>query len=393
MDIYTSTFKTCYSKCCRKLSKSPIAHNYKFELYPFLYHIMGIALSADLSSYINVTGYLLKYIFSKLQASETEKFFSRLELYSDVIGGNITPRCECMMNTDFSSTNPVLYDFIVFGDILVNPNCANDYKNAPISLPSVFEVYRFSKILMEEVTPIILNCFDPSAFRDKNNSHVSDDNSSPKTNSAGNDIIKEPNKSKKPFQFPVTILIIAAVVLPIFIASFLSHATAPAETPLPTIVPTVRPTPVFTAEPLSLPYNGQEFLSPGYTRVCPLTITASTDSSYYIYLQYRREPTESYDSRHVSGYGEGEDLSFFIRAGETVELDVPVGVYRLYYATGDTWYGTEHKFGPRTAYFTSDDLLHFYTTYNTIYGNTLELWAQYNGNFETEIITASSFPD
>jgi hypothetical protein len=40
----------------------------------------------------------------------------------------------------------------------------------------------------------------------------------------------------------------------------------------------------------------------------------------------------------------------FIRAGENVELNIPIGTYKLRFASGKTWYGEQHLFGTKTRY-------------------------------------------
>lgn len=42
--------------------------------------------------------------------------------------------------------------------------------------------------------------------------------------------------------------------------------------------------------------------------------------------------------------------SYFIRRGSTLETELPLGSYKLKFASGDKWYGTKHLFGPTTAY-------------------------------------------
>lgn len=59
---------------------------------------------------------------------------------------------------------------------------------------------------------------------------------------------------------------------------------------------------------------------------------------------------------------------------------------------GNGWYGHKDLFGKDTIYCTSDDLLEFYTDYNTAYGMFINLWVQDDGTFETEYISASQFP-
>lgn len=40
----------------------------------------------------------------------------------------------------------------------------------------------------------------------------------------------------------------------------------------------------------------------------------------------------------------------FVRSGEKAILNLPLGTYKLRYATGETWYGEQHYFGTKTQY-------------------------------------------
>lgn len=142
-------------------------------------------------------------------------------------------------------------------------------------------------------------------------------------------------------------------------------------------------------------YNGQLFITPSYECLCPFEVSVQGEDAYYVLLKYMSASVYSVDSRgmpSVSAASAVDDIAFYIAPNSTVEIDVPVGVYKLYYACGDTWYGPKELFGEDTVYSTSDELLEFYTDRTTAYGNTIELWAQYSGNFETEYISASQFP-
>lgn len=84
-------------------------------------------------------------------------------------------------------------------------------------------------------------------------------------------------------------------------------------------------------------------------------------------------------------------LTAFLRAGETADLNVPLGNYRLLYASGETWYGTEHLFGPVTDYGAADETLLFNVEGNTIHGHNIELYERIGGNLKSKKITAADF--
>lgn len=136
---------------------------------------------------------------------------------------------------------------------------------------------------------------------------------------------------------------------------------------------------------------------PSYESLCPLTVSVRGDQAYYVFLDYLYAPSYSTVDRHLEdeiNYSSviENDLAFYISPGSTVEIDVPIGVYRLYYATGETWYGKALLFGEATATYTSDDLLEFYADDSYYNGVTLELWRQSGGNFDTKSISYDDFP-
>ena len=78
----------------------------------------------------------------------------------------------------------------------------------------------------------------------------------------------------------------------------------------------------------------------------------------------------------------------FIRNGETAtRLQVPAGTYEVRYASGETWYGDTHLFGPTTSYSKAGSLFSF----GGGDGYTLELYKQLNGNLHTNTIRPEDF--
>ncbi len=52
-------------------------------------------------------------------------------------------------------------------------------------------------------------------------------------------------------------------------------------------------------------------------------------------------------------------LTVFVRGGQTVRFNVPLGSYRMKYAAGEKWYGESHLFGAGTVYGASRDRMDF----------------------------------
>jgi len=66
-------------------------------------------------------------------------------------------------------------------------------------------------------------------------------------------------------------------------------------------------------------------------------------------------------------------ITLFIRAGDSVETKMPLGEYDLFYARGKKWFGYDHLFGSRTAFFKASNVLKFYQHGNTTHGTTITL--------------------
>ncbi len=156
-------YKRCYSKCYRVLSSCPCVNNLEFELHPFLCIMLQISLvECDQSIWKGIYDYALRQI----KPDQFSVFQSRIELYFAVIKGEYEPRAEWALGAPVDSNNLLMKPIIVFGDILVNPDCAADYKNAPICLQSFFDMQRFTLTYMQEFVPIIADEFSPLAPAD-----------------------------------------------------------------------------------------------------------------------------------------------------------------------------------------------------------------------------------
>ena len=124
--------------------------------------------------------------------------------------------------------------------------------------------------------------------------------------------------------------------------------------------------------------NGEIIHKPSSEMVCPLDVSVRGLESYYIYLK-------SLNSRR-------DDMSFMITPSSTVSVSVPIGNYELFYATGIVWYGPDRYFGDDTQFYKADDTMKFYSSGDYVYGFTLELYEQYNGNLSTDEISFEDFP-
>ena len=175
---------------------------------------------------------------------------------------------------------------------------------------------------------------------------------------------------------------------------------APTRAPVSTVAPTITPFPTFAPRvslpPLSgssalpqpvLVSNGEIVKDTSLEQLAPLTVETSGVKSYYVFLKCLSVSGAGF---HLPSAG---DMSFYVTSGQSAEVLVPLGEYEVYYATGETWYGPEIKFGSGTEYFKCGKTLSFVETLSGYSGWTMTLYPVYNGNLETETLTAAEFPE
>lgn len=86
-----------------------------------------------------------------------------------------------------------------------------------------------------------------------------------------------------------------------------------------------------------------------------------------------------------------EVISIFVRAGETVDVAVPLGSYRVKIAAGQTWYGDEIRFGPKTHYGKFSSIFDFRVDGSELAGHEVSLSRVANGNLQKLDIDANQF--
>lgn len=136
----------------------------------------------------------------------------------------------------------------------------------------------------------------------------------------------------------------------------------------------------FSAPPVAIAHGLVQ--PPRGEAVAPLGIHTSAGSNFYIKLVECSAGCEGARPAAMTMYATG---------GRYLETLVPLGVYELRYAAGDTWYGTEHRFGPETIYYKADALFDFHIEGNQYMGYTVELILRRDGNLETEPMEEEEF--
>lgn len=121
---------------------------------------------------------------------------------------------------------------------------------------------------------------------------------------------------------------------------------------------------------LALPATGTN-LATSVSGVAPLEIRTSASGGYHYLVKLVNRATNN-----VAG-------SYFIRSGESISVEVPVGSYEIRYASGKNWYGPTYLFGPDTLYSKADSIFDFTFNGYQYSGYSVELIMQPNGNLST----------
>jgi hypothetical protein len=134
---------------------------------------------------------------------------------------------------------------------------------------------------------------------------------------------------------------------------------------------------VFNEPEQPLPLSGTVISSSNAENVAPFRIVTRGRAHYLVKL---------------SNWDTGEDvMSIFVRGGDKVEHEVPLGTYRIQYASGRTWYGKEYLFGPSTVYTQADESFRFRVVGNQVSGYSVELYKRRGGNLHTRKIPRSQW--
>lgn len=126
-----------------------------------------------------------------------------------------------------------------------------------------------------------------------------------------------------------------------------------------------------------LPISGSVQVYTIAEREAPFEIKAAQGSHYLVKL--------------VNAHTLATVMTVFVRSGTTVNVDVPLGKYEVRYASGESWYGYEHLFGPETIYSKADKTLSFEIVGDQLRGFTITLYKVSGGNLHTTNIKPSEF--
>lgn len=138
---------------------------------------------------------------------------------------------------------------------------------------------------------------------------------------------------------------------------------------------------VFAEPGLPLPEQGGLLFSEKFQyytgTTAPFKLTTPSDGNYVMKI-------EDWNTKEFVAM-------YFIRRSSRLVIELPLGSYRLKFAQGDRWYGTNRLFGPKTTYSYVPDRMDFYTSGDRVHGHEIELIPQANGNLVTPPMEAQDW--
>ena len=360
-------FSEHYSHCCDILNASDAKMTPKLslELYSVMYVISDFAAFGYENSRKIVSDALLSKILPTLSMTypqfTTDMFRKRIMFYSRVVG-DMELHAHALMAADVSDAHPVVRCCIAFSDCCLYPPYIENY-HAPRPVLSALDVFSFSIDVLDALNTEFSSLYNDICDICSLPTPVQANAPSPPVEST---VQVSDNAKKSEFNWYVFAAAALVVIFLFVFALYTPNVDVPAQNTVPATTPALIK--------LARPKDGQRFLTPSFPCLSPLSIKASNSGDCYFVL-----------ADHNTG---SAIMSFYVRSGSTIELDVPIGTFDIYYACGKSWYGMDSLFGPDTIYLKCESSFSF--TENS--GWSVELQPISYGNLDVDSVSPEDFP-
>lgn len=150
-------FSNHYHSMLRIAKSSSIANNPEFELLPAMFAVCALASTHKDKKFSDAIMAEINLLYSDL---DVKKFWARCNLYQEIVYGKEL-RCEWFSIGDPTafSDNAISKCAALFADIMYNPECADDYDNAPVATHGIFAALDFAKQVVAPLTDELVELF------------------------------------------------------------------------------------------------------------------------------------------------------------------------------------------------------------------------------------------
>lgn len=150
---------------CQILAPCTIAQNTSFETAAFMYAATGIGFVDQKQVADDISEATAQFTASKaetqIQKAEIEW---RLTMYGLAATNTVSPRAFwSSSNISYYTTMPLTRSAVMYGDILIYPECAQRYKTCPWPVFSIFDMAQFERAFLSDVLPEIATFMEKTA--------------------------------------------------------------------------------------------------------------------------------------------------------------------------------------------------------------------------------------
>ena len=147
-------------KAMLKIAKSSsFAQNPEFELLPAMFVITDYAAASARKDRRSIANEATRAMESVYRGFDNTLLDKRCDLYGEIIRGKALRGEWFPGDISALSDNAISKCTALLGDILYNPQCAENYDTAPVVVYGIFESMKFADSVMKPLLDEMLNLF------------------------------------------------------------------------------------------------------------------------------------------------------------------------------------------------------------------------------------------
>ena len=154
-----TVFASHYKVMLKIAKTSPIAQNPEFELLPAMFVITDYAAASARKDRRSIANEATRAMASVYKGFNNALLDKRCDLYGEIICGKDLRGEWFLGDISALSDNAISKCTALLGDILYNPQCAENYDTAPVVVYGILETMKFADSVMKPLLDEMLNLF------------------------------------------------------------------------------------------------------------------------------------------------------------------------------------------------------------------------------------------